>query len=106
MNHILGLGNSGFYSIGGLFPNHLDSVFHFIVDYLLEVVASMRPGFHFMGAAGAVGLVGSLFYRENPPPLVLGFRFSPYRIRHPGLVRIPIGIIYIYYMCVYMFLSR
>ena len=52
VNHILGLGNSGFYSIGGLFPNHLDSVFHFIVDYLLEAVASMRLGFHFIGVGG------------------------------------------------------
>ena len=42
VNHILGLGNSGFYSIGGMFPNHLDSGFHSIVDYLLEAVASMR----------------------------------------------------------------
>ena len=56
MNHILGLGNSGFYSIGGLFPNHLHSVFHFIVDYLLEVVASMRLGFHFIGVAGGCWL--------------------------------------------------
>ena len=54
MNHILGLGNSGFYSIGGRFPNHLGPVFHFIVDYLLEAVASMRLGFHFIGVGGEV----------------------------------------------------
>ena len=42
VNHILGLGNSGFYSVGGMFPNHWDQVFHSIVDYLLEAVASMR----------------------------------------------------------------
>ena len=35
----------------GSFP-HLDSVFHFIVDYLLEAVASMRLGFHFIGVGG------------------------------------------------------
>ena len=40
VNHILGLGNSGFYSVGGMFPNHWDPVFHSIVD--LEAVASMR----------------------------------------------------------------
>ena len=56
MNHILGLGNGAFYSIGGLFPNHLDSVFHFIVDYLLEAVASMRLGFHFIGVGGEVSV--------------------------------------------------
>ena len=55
MNHILGLGNSGFYSIGGRFP-HLDSVFHFIVDHLLEAVASMRLGFHFIGVGGEVSV--------------------------------------------------
>ena len=37
-------------------------------------------------------MVGFLFYRENHPPLVLGFCFSPYRIEPPGLVRIPTGI--------------
>ena len=56
MNHILGLGNSGFYSIGGMFPNHLDSGFHSIVDYLLEAVASMRLGFHFIGVEGEVSV--------------------------------------------------
>ena len=35
---------------GGMFPNHLDSGFHSIVDYLLEVVG-MRLGFHFIGVA-------------------------------------------------------
>ena len=34
------------------FPDHLDSGFHFIVDYLLEAVASMMLGFHFIGVAG------------------------------------------------------
>ena len=33
------------------FPNHLDSDFHFKVDYMLEAVASMRLGFHFIGVA-------------------------------------------------------
>ena len=37
-------------------------------------------------------MVGFLFYRENHPPLVLGFCFSPYRIETPSLVRIPTGI--------------
>ena len=55
MNHILGLGNSGFYSIGGIFPNHLDSGFHSIVDYLLEAVG-MRLGFHFIGVEGEVSV--------------------------------------------------
>ena len=32
------------------------------------------------------------------PPLVLGLRFSPYRMEPPGLVRIPTGIIYIYWV--------
>ena len=40
------------YSIGGLSPNHLDSVFHSIVDNLLEAVAIVRLGFHFKGVAG------------------------------------------------------
>ena len=48
------LGNSGFYSIGGLFPNHWDPVFHSIVDYLLEAVASMRLGFNLIGVGGEV----------------------------------------------------
>ena len=56
MNHILGLGNSGFYSIGGLFPNHWDQVLHSIVGYLLEAVASMRLGFHFIGVGGEVSV--------------------------------------------------
>ena len=49
-------------------------------------------------------MVGFLFYRENHPPLVLGFRFSPYRIEPPGLVRNPTGIlkkIYIYIFAVF-----
>ena len=54
MNHILGLGNSGFYSIGGLFPNHWDQVLHSIVGYLLEAVA--RLGFHFIGVGGEVSV--------------------------------------------------
>ena len=54
MNHILGLGNSGFYSIGGMFPNHWDPVFQSIVDNLFQTVASisMRLGFHFIGVKG------------------------------------------------------
>ena len=54
MNHILGLGNSGFYSIGGA-PNHVDSGFHSIVGYLLEAVG-MRLGFHFIGVEGEVSV--------------------------------------------------
>ena len=34
----------------------MDSVFHFIVDYLLEAVASMRLGFHFIGVGGEVSV--------------------------------------------------
>ena len=52
VNHILGLGNSGFYSIGGMFPNHWDPVFQSIVDNLFQTVASMRLGFHFIGVKG------------------------------------------------------
>ena len=44
-----------FYSIGGLFPNHLDSGFHSIVDDLLEAVG-MRLGFHFIGVEGEVSV--------------------------------------------------
>ena len=55
MNHILGLGNSGFYSVGGMFPNHWDPVFHSIVDYLFEAVG-MRLGFHFIGVEGEVSV--------------------------------------------------
>ena len=39
----------------GLFPNHLDSGFHSIVDDLLEAVG-MRLGFHFLGVAGEVSV--------------------------------------------------
>ena len=46
MNQILGLGSSVFYR--GLLPNYWDLIFHSIVDYLLEAVASMRLGFHFI----------------------------------------------------------
>ena len=35
-----GIANPVFYSIGGLFPNHLDSGFYFIVDCLLDFVTS------------------------------------------------------------------
>jgi hypothetical protein len=56
VNHIFGLGNSGFYSVGGMCPNHLDPVFHSIVDYLLKAVASMRLGFHFIGVEGEVSV--------------------------------------------------
>ena len=48
---MLGLGNSGFYSVGGLFPDHWDSVCFAVVDNLLEVVVSVRLGFHFIGVA-------------------------------------------------------
>ena len=34
-------------------PNHLDSGFHSIVDYLLEAVG-MRLGFYFIGVEGGV----------------------------------------------------
>ena len=37
-------------------PNHLDPVFHSIVDYLLKAVASMRLGFHFIGVEGEVSV--------------------------------------------------
>ena len=39
-----------------MFPNHWDPVFHSIVDYLLEAVASMRLGFHFIGVEGEVSV--------------------------------------------------
>ena len=52
MNHILGLGNSGFYSIGGMFPNHWDPIFQSIVGNLFQTFASMRLGFHFIGVKG------------------------------------------------------
>ena len=42
-------------TIGGLFPNHLDSGFHFIVDDLFEAVG-MRLGFHFIGVEGEVSV--------------------------------------------------
>ena len=45
-----------FYPIGCLFPNHLDSDFHSIVDYLLEAVASMMLGFYFIGVEGEVSV--------------------------------------------------
>ena len=37
------------------FHNHWDPVLDSIVDYLLEAVASMRLGFHFIGVAGSCG---------------------------------------------------
>ena len=37
-----------------------------------------------------------IFKSMKIPPLVLGLRFSPYRMEPPGLVRIPTGIMYIY----------
>ena len=40
----------------GSFPNNLDSGFHFIVGYLLEAMASMRLGFHFIGVGGEVSV--------------------------------------------------
>ena len=49
VNHILGLGDSGFYSVGGMIPNHS------IVDYFLEAVG-MRLGFHFKGVEGEVSV--------------------------------------------------
>ena len=49
-------GNSGFYSVGCMFPNHWDSGFHSIVDYLLEVVASTRLDFHSIGVEGEVSV--------------------------------------------------
>ena len=60
-----GIANPVFYSIGGLFPNHLDSGFHSIVDDLLEAVG-MRLGFHFIGVEGeaSVGnnIVNAVWY--------------------------------------------
>ena len=55
VNHILGLGNSGFYSVGGMFPNHWDPVFRSIVDNLFQTVG-MRLGFnfHFIRVEGEV----------------------------------------------------
>ena len=55
MNHILGLGNSGFYSVGGMFPNHWDPVFRSIVDNLFQTVG-MRLGFHFIRVEGEVSV--------------------------------------------------
>ena len=49
VNHILGLGDSDFYSVGGMIPNHS------IVDYFLEAVG-MRLGFHFKGMEGEVSV--------------------------------------------------
>ena len=43
-------------------------MFHFIVGYLLEVVVSMRLGFHFIGAAGGCWLGRVSILREIPPP--------------------------------------
>ena len=53
---MLGLGNTVFYSVGGLFPDHWDSVFFAIVDNHLEVVVSVRLGFHFTGVGGGVSM--------------------------------------------------
>ena len=39
----------------GSFPNHLDSGFHSIVDYLFEAVG-MGLGFHFIGVEGGVSV--------------------------------------------------
>ena len=50
----LGLGKSIFYLVGCLFPDQLESVFNCLVGNLLEVVASVRLGFHFIGVAGGL----------------------------------------------------
>jgi len=55
VNHILGLGNSGFYSVGGMFPNHWGPVFQSIADNLFQTVG-MRLGFHFIGVKVGVGV--------------------------------------------------
>ena len=47
VNHILGLGNSGFYSIGGLFPNHLDSSFSFYSRLFVRSGGQYEAGFSF-----------------------------------------------------------
>ena len=44
-------GNTVSYPVGGLFPDQWDSVFNCLVGNLLEVVVSVRPGFHFIGVA-------------------------------------------------------
>ena len=41
-----------------MFLNYWDPIFHFIVDYLLEVVANIRLGFHSIGVEGE-GSVGN-----------------------------------------------
>ena len=48
---ILGLGNTVSYPVV-FFPDQWDSVFCCLVGNLLEVVVSIRPGFHFIGVAG------------------------------------------------------
>ena len=55
MNHILGFGNSGFYSTGGMFPNHWDLAYRSIVDNFFQTVG-MRLGFnfHFIRVEGEV----------------------------------------------------
>ena len=66
------------------------------MDYLLEAVASMMLGFHFIGVAGLLLVFLGFYSIGKIPPLVLGLRFSPYRMEPPGLVRIPTGMEYVY----------
>ena len=43
-----------FLSSRGSFPDQWDSAFICLVGNLLEVVVSVRPGFHFIGVAGGL----------------------------------------------------
>ena len=57
MNHILGLGNSGFYSIGGMFPNHLGLRFSFYSGLFVRSGGQYEAGFSFYrsGRGGVSG---------------------------------------------------